>query len=632
MTFGRFSPTIVACRGDSVLDKRFLDELRSRVTLSEVIGRRVKLTRAGREFKACCPFHNEKSPSFYVNDAKGFFHCFGCGAHGDAVSFRMRHDNTGFMEAVESLASEAGMALPAPDPRAQEHYDEMQRLQQILDRVANWFESQLRAPANGFALRYVQERGLTDETISQFRLGYAPNNWDAFREAMVAADVKIDDLMNLGLLRQSTREDKADKKPYSFFRGRVMFPVTDAKGRVIAFGGRHLDAAFAGQTLTEKPPKYINSAEHMLFNKSGVLYGLARARALVGPQAPLILVEGYMDVIALAQAGFATAVAPLGTALTEEHMQLAWRVSPPEAPPILCFDGDNAGLNAAYRAIDRILPHLTAQRSLKLVFLPHGEDPDSLIRNKGADAMKQLLGSAIGVFDALWERGLRETPGTPEGRAQLQSKMEAQVRLVADPLLQQNYRQALRERLYQLGRQNFTPAKGGKWTGRPTPKPMAVPIRKPEGNTDLRSWQVLLIAALNHPFILQQQAERLASQSAPDPDLDHLREAMLAIAHESDLLTPESLKQSLSDRGLNSILASLNQTAVDQLYWFVKPEAGADTVVEGWKDVWMRMQLKTVAQDKNKLLQTVKTTYSDEMADRLMALSQQEQHLLDDSF
>jgi DNA primase len=618
-----------------VLDKRFLDELRSRVTLSEVISRRVKLTRAGREFKACCPFHNEKSPSFYVNDAKGFFHCFGCGAHGDAVSFRMRHDNTSFMEAVESLASEAGMVLPAPDPQAQEHYDELQRLQQILDRVAKWFETQLRAPQNGFALRYVHERGLTDETIAQFRLGYAPNNWDAFREAMVAQDIKIEDLMNLGLLRQSTREDKADKKPYSFFRGRVMFPVTDAKGRVIAFGGRHLDAAFAGQTLTEKPPKYINSAEHMLFNKSGVLYGLARARASVSATAPLILVEGYMDVIALAQAGFATAVAPLGTALTEEHMQLAWRVSPPEGTPILCFDGDNAGLNAAYRAIDRILPHLTAQRGLRLVFLPQGEDPDSLIRNKGVDAMKKLLDGAIGVFDAVWDRGLRETPGTPEGRAQLQSKMEAQIKLVADPLLQQSYRQALRERLYQMGRQSFTPSKGGKWTGKQTPKPIAVPIQKLGRGQELRSWQVLIIAAINHPFLLTQQAEKLANMVVPDPDLDRLRETLLAVAQdwpENTVMTSESLKQSLSDRGLNSILASLNQTAIDQLYGFAKPDASAELVAEGWKDVWMRMQLKTVAQDKNKLLQTVRTTYSDETADRLVALSQQEQLLLDDSF
>lgn len=613
------------------LDRRFLDELRSRITLSEVIGKRVKLTRSGRELKGCCPFHNEKTPSFYVNDAKSFFHCFGCGAHGDAVSFRMRHDNVNFMEAVESLAGEAGMVMPTPDPATRAQYDEMQRQQNILERVTKWFEAQLQQAQNGFALRYLKDRGLTDETIAQFRIGYAPNNWDALREAMIAEDIKIKDLVELGLLRQSTREDKADK-PYSFFRGRIIFPVTDARGRVIAFGGRHLDAAFAGQTLTEKPPKYINSAEHALFNKSSVLYGLARARALVGPENPLILVEGYMDVITLAQAGFQTSVAPLGTALTEEHMQLAWKVSGHDSQPVLCFDGDKAGFNAAYRALDRILPHVTAQRSLKLVFLPEGEDPDSLLRNKGAEAFRSLLASALGVFDALWKRSLLENPDTPEGRAAIQVKLQDQIKQINDPLLQQSYRQSLRERIFQMGRQTFTKGKGGKGFA---PKPVSVAIKKPGKDQETRSWQVLLLAAIHHPFMLQQHSESLGGVAISDPSLDLLRETLVTIAHEtpeSEVLTPEKLKQSLSDRGLNTILASLNQESSGPDFGFTRPETDADMVLEGWKDVWMRMQLKTVALDRSKLLQSVRTRYSDDVADRLVALSQQEQHLLDDSF
>jgi DNA primase len=618
-----------------VLDKRFIDELRGRLTLSDIIGRKVKLTRAGREFKACCPFHGEKSPSFYVNDAKGFFHCFGCGAHGDVVSFRMRHDNVTFIEAVESLAAEAGLEVPKPDPQSAQKFDEMQHYLQVMERVAKWYEQQLHSPQNGFALRYLKERGLSDETISQFRLGYAPNNWDALRDALLAESVKVSDLLTLGILKQSTREDKADK-PYSFFRGRIMFPVSDARGRVIAFGGRHLDAAFAGQTMTEKPPKYINSAENPLFNKSAVLYGLARARALVGPNAPLILVEGYMDVIALAQAGFTTAVAPLGTALTEEHMQLAWKISPPEAPPLLCFDGDNAGQNAAHRAIERLLTQFTAQRSVRVVFMPKGEDPDSLVRSKGPDALKALFAQSLGVFDTLWQKELAQSPQSPEGRAALQSRLTTTIGQIGDPLLQQNYKQALRDRLFQLGRSQNTYSKTPFTKGKfGAPKgPAMVPRRPDQQSVDLRSWQVLLVLAINHPFLLEQNLEEFGMAHIPDAKLDSLREALVALMHQDhsdQVLTSDDIKQSLSKRGLNGIIAHLLDDSIYQLYGFAKPDTPADVVEEGWKDVWMRVQLNTVSQDKNKLLQAVKTDYTDEVADRLLALSQQEQHILDDT-
>jgi DNA primase len=625
-----------------LLDKRFIDELRGRLTLSEVIGRRVKLTRNGREFKACCPFHGEKTPSFYVNDAKGFFHCFGCGAHGDVVSFRMRHDNVTFIEAVESLAIEAGLEMPKADPQAAEKFDEQQRLMQIMERVSKWFEDQLHAPQNSFALRYLKERGLSDETIAQFRLGYAPNNWDALRDALSAEGVKPHDLMALGVLKHSSREDKADK-PYSFFRGRVMFPVTDARGRVIAFGGRHLDAAFAGQTLTEKPPKYINSAESPLFNKSAVLYGLARARALVGPQAPLILVEGYMDVIALAQAGFATSVAPLGTALTEEHAQLAWKISPPEAPPLLCFDGDKAGQSAAYRAIERLIPHFSAQQSVKVVFIPEGEDPDSLIRTKGPEALKAVLAQALGVFDTIWQKESAQNTTSPESKASLQARMETTIGQIKDPLLQQSYKQALRDRMYQLSRaqqQAYTPArpnqkgaygKGKFGAKKITPSPV---IQKPSLNVDLRRWQVLLAAAINHPFLLEQNLETFGMVTIPNPKLELLRESLVDLMHHSHTdqpLTSDDIKQFLSERGLNDIVAHLLDESIYQFFGFARPEVSADMVLEGWKDVWMRVQLETVSQDKNKLLQAVKTDYSDETADQLFALSQQEQHILDDN-
>lgn len=618
-----------------MLDKRFLDELRTRLTLSDVIGRRVKLVRGGRELKACCPFHQEKSPSFTVNDAKGFFHCFGCGAHGDVVSFRMRMDNVTFMEAVESLASEAGLEVPKQTMQSPEKMDELQRLRQTLEQAARWFETQLHQPQYAFALRYLRERGVSDDMIAQYRLGFAPNNWDALREAMLAQNMRIDDLQTVGLLRESTREDKADK-PYSFFRGRIMFPVADTQGRVIAFGGRHLDAAFAGQNLPEKPPKYINSAEHPLFNKSAVLYGLARARSHVSAQSPLLLCEGYMDVISLAQGGFATAVAPLGTALTEDHMTLAWKVSLPEQPPILCFDGDKAGLNAAYRAIERLLPQLTAHKTLKLLFLPGGEDPDSLLKAQGPAAFRNLLGQAMGVFDALWQREVSQTPSTPEGRAGLQARLEEQIRQIGDPVLQHSYRQALKDRLYQLNRSNFTTKKSDKpFKGKNNlPTHSNIIMQKPGRQNVLRDWQVVLLTAINHPFILEQMGENLGLHSIPDPALEALREALLLLVHQhppgDEPLTSDRAKQFLSDRGLNDMLASLNHNAIYQLFSFTRPETPADQVLAGLQDVWARMQLKTVTQDMIALRHEVRTSYSEETAERITAFGQQQQTLLDD--
>ncbi|MDB5478516.1 MAG: primase [Alphaproteobacteria bacterium] len=620
-----------------MLDKRFIDELRGRLTLSDIIGRTVKLTRAGREFRANCPFHGEKTPSFYVNNDKGFFHCFGCGAHGDVVSYRMRHDNITFMEAVESLAGEAGLEIPKPDPQSAQKFDEHQRLLQIMERVAKWFEAQLKHGQNGFALRYLKDRGLSDETISQFRLGYAPNNWDGLREALLAEGIKAQDLQTLGVLKQSAREDKSDK-PYSFFRGRIIFPVSDARGRIIAFGGRHLDAAFAGQDLKEKPPKYINSAESPLFNKSAVLYGLARARAHVGPDKPLILVEGYMDVIALAQAGFTTAVAPLGTALTEDHMQLAWKIGAPEAPPLLCFDGDPAGQSAANRAIERLLPHFNAQRSVRVVFMPHGEDPDSLVRKQGADAVSALFAQALGVFDTLWQKELAQSPPTPEGRAALQARLETAIKQIGDPLLQQNYRQALRDRLFHLGRAasqppanktRFNPGnKGRNIPAGPPPR-----LQQPALVQERRIWQVLLLAVINHPFLLVQNLESFGMLHIPDPPLESLREALVQLMHQEhkdEALTSDDIKQFLSKRGLNDIVTNLMDDSIYRLYGFARPDSSADMVLEGWKDVWTRLQRKTVNIDKNKLLQEVKTEYSDDAADRLFSLNQQ-QYILDDT-
>ena len=339
---------------------QFLDEIRARVPLSGLVGRKMKLQRAGREWKTPCPFHKEKTPSFYVNDQKGFFHCFGCGAHGDAVGFVMRHDNLSFLEAVEALASEAGLEVPKPTEQERQRYEAQKTHHEILETVTSWFEEELRKPAGRPALEYLYGRGLDDAAIDSFRLGYAPADAQALRTAMLAKGAQEPDLIDLGLLRRS--ED--NRRVYSFFRDRIIFPVGDRRGRPVAFGARRMG---------EEGPKYINSPEHALFHKGETLYGMPRARLAAAEGKPVIVAEGYMDVIALNRAGFTGAVAPMGTALTEAQIEELWRLIPSGVrAPILCLDGDKAGQQAAKRAVERVLPILKPDHTLKIAFMPQG--------------------------------------------------------------------------------------------------------------------------------------------------------------------------------------------------------------------------------------------------------------------
>src|SRR5713226_2379633 len=410
----------------------FLDELRSRIPLGDLVGRRVRLTRRGREQAGLCPFHNEKTPSFYVVEDKGFFHCFGCGAHGDAIGFLMRADNLDFIEAVERLAGEAGIAVPQQTPQDRERAQRQKTLLEALAAAADFYEAQLWAPAGTRAREYLTARGLDEETIRRFRLGWASDDRQTLRRAL-GGDFPEALLHEAGLLRRP--EGGGD--PYDYFRGRVLFPIGDRAGRVIAFGGR---------TLGDDQPKYLNSPDTPLFEKGRVLYAWAAARANLGRDgdgaaaaaAAVIVVEGYMDVIALHRAGFATAVAPLGTALTEMQLRELWRLSP---EPVLCFDGDSAGQRAALRALFRALPLLTPGRSLRFAALPPGEDPDSLVRGAGPSAVAEVLAGARPLSEMLWQAELGARPiDTPERRADLEHRLMAQAGLIADRTVQGEYR------------------------------------------------------------------------------------------------------------------------------------------------------------------------------------------------
>lgn len=394
--------------------ENFLEELKARVRPSDVVGRHVKLKRQGREFAGLSPFTNEKTPSFFVNDEKGFYHCFSSGKHGDAISFLMEVEGLSFPEAVEALATMAGMDMPKADPQAEARAARNKETVSWMERAQEFFEKTLYRPDGESARNYLKGRGLSKTAARAFGMGFAPDNFSALKDELIAQGAKPEQLIEAGLLVEP--EDRS-RQPWDRFRDRIMFPIHDGRGRLVAFGGRAM--------AKDAKAKYLNSPETPIFQKSKLLYNYHRARrALSDPQNTargLIVAEGYMDVIALARAGFGHAVAPMGTALTEDQLELLWRVGP---EPILCFDGDKAGVRAAFRSIERALPLLRPGQSIRFAMLPDGQDPDDLIRASGPPAMQQVLNNAVPLVDMLWRREAEAEPlSTPEAKAGLKSRL-----------------------------------------------------------------------------------------------------------------------------------------------------------------------------------------------------------------
>ena len=499
----------------------FLDELRARLSLSDVVGRKVSLKRkSGSEYSGLCPFHNEKTPSFTVNDKKGFYHCFGCGEHGDAVGFVMKTEGLSFPESVEKLAREVNLPVPRATPAERERAERASTLQEVVELAARWFQKQLRLPVGRHGLDYLRGRGLSEETIDDFRLGFAPDTRDGLLAALKRENVPIDKIVEAGLSIQP--EDK--REPYDRFRGRVMFPINDRRGRVIAFGGRVMGTG---------EPKYLNSPETPLFHKGANLYCLDRARQAVTKDQPVIVAEGYMDVIALHGAGFTGAVAPLGTALTEGQLGELWKLAD---EPFLCFDGDNAGRRAASRAAERSLPLLRAGKSLRFLALPAGEDPDSLIRSRGADALRRVLDLARPLSDVVWDMETEGKPAdTPERRASLQRAVELRVAEIADPMVRDYYKTDMRNRLYRVRRPE-APAwrPGERWPfrrpGDPAPSPFSAGSAARQSSAEAdgsRQERALLGALIERPALLHVLAEDLAALPIANPDLARLRSGLL---------------------------------------------------------------------------------------------------------
>jgi DNA primase len=525
------------------LSTAFLDELRARTTLSSVIMPSVKLIHAGREWKACCPFHNEKTPSFTVNDDKGFYHCFGCGAHGDAIRFLTDHRGLGFMDAVKELAAKAGMEVPAPDPRAREQAERAATLTEVMAEVARWYSEQLNGLAGADAREYLKRRGIDGETAQRFGLGLAPDNRTGLKRAL--GRLGEDKLVDTGMLIQP---EEGQKESYDRFRGRLMIPIRDPRGRVIGFGGR---------ILGEGEPKYLNSPQTVLFDKGRTLYNLDRAGPASRTAKRLIVVEGYMDVIALDRAGIAEVVAPNGTALTEGQLERLWRLDP---SPILCFDGDNAGKKAAIRAATRALPLLRPDRTLRFVELPGGQDPDDVIRSGGREAFEALLANPEPLDARLWRHELAAEPlSTPEAWAALKERLVAHAATISHADLGRMYREDWLNRFYEQRRpagsapRSFAPQRRGSFrNGRfvpPTP-----PVRE-EARTiassgiDAPTARALVLGFANFPEELAHHCEQLASLPISDKGTAKLRDELVDAAFSGATLDREALHTILGADG-----------------------------------------------------------------------------------
>ena len=532
------------------LSPAFLDELRSRTLLSAVIGRTVKLTRAGREWKACCPFHKEKTPSFYVNDDKGFYHCFGCSAHGDAIRWLTDARGLPFMDAVKELADAAGMEVPAPDPRAQARAERANSLYDVMAAAQAWFEEQLGGLEGAEARGYLAQRGITEATRRRFGFGYAPDSRGKLKSAL--KEFGVEKLVEAGLLIQP---DDAEREPYDRFRGRLTFPIRDRRGRVIAFSARILGAG---------EPKYLNSPDTPLFDKGRTLFNIDRAAAASRVAKRVIVVEGQMDVIALDQAGLSEAIAPLGTALTETQLGLLWRLSP---TPILCFDGDAAGQKAAVRGALRALPHIAPGRSLNFVTMPPGRDPDDLIRAGGRSAIETLLEKPEPLVDRLWHHEVAAEPlTTPEQRAGLKQRLLDHVGAIGDPSVRDQYKSELLDRFFQLTRpqRQWSPAPQRQWSGGPQrgrfapPRPVSSAAKAvAAGSLDVHWARRVLRGLIAFPDLIAGSAEEIMALDFVEPAAAKLRDILIEAAMTNAALDREALNTILAQTGAAALIEQL---------------------------------------------------------------------------
>lgn len=509
----------------------FLDELRSRVSIAQVAGRKVtwdqrKSNQARGDWWAPCPFHQEKTASFHVEDRKGFYYCFGCHAKGDVINFVRETENVDFMEAVRILAAEAGMEVPERDPQAQQKADRRTQLSEVMEQAVQHYKMSLKTRAAEEARAYLERRGLSPEAQERWELGFAPHDRQGVFQHLTGKGTAPELTIDVGLC---AKPDDGGA-PYDRFRGRIMFPIRDARGRAIAFGGRAMDP--------NARAKYYNSPETPLFHKGHNLYNHGPAREAAGKGKTLIVAEGYMDVIALSEAGFTATVAPLGTAITEDQLRLLWRIAP---EPIIALDGDKAGLRAAYKLIDLALPLLEAGQSLRFALMPEGQDPDDLIRAKGASAMQALIDQALPMVDLLWRR---ETEGrtidSPERKAALDKDLRAAISRIQDGSIRQHYGQAIKDLRWQLfrGQREYRPTKRGRIGASMSARNSMLSKTDTEDQNALREMLILAVL-IRIPAVLPEFRTELE-----ELELDnHEHQALLTTILSGEEPTPEALER-----------------------------------------------------------------------------------------
>lgn len=586
----------------------FLDEIRDRVPISAVVGRRVtwdkKKTNVSRgDYWACCPFHGEKSPSFHCEDRKGRYHCFGCGVSGDHFRFLTELDGMNFPEAVQQIADMAGVPMPQPDAQAERREKERTSLLDVMEMATVFFQDQLQSAAGARARAYLRDRGLTGRTIETFRLGYAPESRNALKEHLAGKGVPKEQIEACGLVVHGPEIPVS----YDRFRDRIMFPILSSREKVIAFGGRAMSP--------DAPAKYLNSNETELFHKGSVLYNFSRARKAAQEAGrasdekgggTIIAVEGYMDVIALHQAGVENAVAPLGTALTENQLDLLWRMTP---QPILCFDGDGAGIRAANRAAELALPHIRPDRTVRFAMLPDGKDPDDLVRHEGREPFDKVLAGARPLAAMIWSREAGGgTYETPESRAELEARLRQLVSVIADENVRRHYQQDMRDRLNAFfqpvsrqggerrgfgGRQGQGQGRqqGGRNTaGGPSSTPSTISDRLAR-STLVRGAQelpalresVLVLTIVNQPQLLFEEYDEVSAIEFDNRDLQRFWSAVLGIAAGmGDRLSRERLVEELEASGFEPMLKALDQQIRNSRLWTATEEAAPSDAREGY--------------------------------------------------
>ncbi len=583
----------------------FLNLVRNRITVSEIVGIDVRLTRKGRGFSGLCPFHPEKTPSFTVNDEKGFYHCFGCGAHGDLLDYLTNKQNLPFMEAIEFLSEKTGIPLPKKTNTNDSKPKTDPSLYQVVEAACVWFEQQLSLNSGEVAREYLAARKITAKTTSQFRLGYAPSKKQGLKEALEAQGFSLSLIMTAGLVIQPE-----DGRPaYDRFRGRIIFPIWDSKGKVIAFGGR---------ILQEGEPKYLNSPETPIFSKSHTLYGYHYALPAARADNSYLLVEGYLDVISLHQAGWTSAVAPLGTALTPEQMALMWKTC---REPILCFDGDNAGLSAAKRGAHRALPFLKSNQSLQFCFLAPGDDPDSLVRSGQQDVFKKLVSSPQKLVDVLWDILTKEKSiNTPEAKASLKHDINTTLKEIADSEIRYFYQADFENRFKKLWfEQTVSPERRNKVTT-PPPSQRVRPKQQVSEQKDLKQ-KILLVTLINHPTLIAEVAEQLINLRIENSEWKFLPEKLIEISNKTTEISAAYMISELEQQGFGNILSGLLTADLYLCASFAHSSEDSEKALLGWKELWSMTELKSQLNLQVSLAEEeLRSNFNDESWQRLKNL------------